>query len=306
MTAEQRRSAVTYVQKGAAVSERRACRWLGVHRAPVRYVATPRRNDGPLRTRLQQLAGDHPRWGAPLLTWQLQREGWPDNHKRIERVSRQAGLAVRKRSRRKSTRPRVPHEPASRPNTRWAMDFMRDTFATGRVFRLFNVVDDCTREPLAMAVDTSFPGSAVAAVLTQRVAARGRPDRIVYDNGPEFISRALTVWAAEHRVIIPHIQPRQPNQHACVESFNSRVRDECLNQQWFLSLADARRRIADDQHEFRTARRHSALGDRPPGRICCIIHQHGSSYSISHTMTGPETGGTSSGRPLQRPRKLQA
>jgi putative transposase len=110
VTAEQRRSAVTYVQKGAAVSERRACRWLGVHRAPVRYVATPRRNDGPLRTRLQQLAGDHPRWGAPLLTWQLQREGWPDNHKRIERVYRQAGLAVRKRSRRKcASTPKFPH-----------------------------------------------------------------------------------------------------------------------------------------------------------------------------------------------------
>jgi transposase InsO family protein len=129
VTAEQRRSAVTYVQESAAVSERRACRWLGVHRAPVRYVATPRRDDGPLRMRPQQLAGDHPRWGAPLLTWWLQREGWPDNHKRIERVYRQAGLAVRKRSRRKLTRPRVPHEPASRPNTRWSMDFMRETLA---------------------------------------------------------------------------------------------------------------------------------------------------------------------------------
>lgn len=212
-----------------------------------------------------QMSAD--RWGAPLLTWQLQREGWPDNHKRIERVYRQAGLAVRKRSRRKLTRPRVPHEPARRPNTRWSMDFMRDTLATGRVFRLFNVVDDCTREPLAMAVDTSFPGSAVAAVLTQLVAARGRPDRIVCDNGPEFISRALAVWAAEHRVIIQHIQPGKPNQNAFVESFNSRVRDECLNQHWFLSLADARRTIADYQHEFRTARRHSALGDRTPAEF---------------------------------------
>jgi putative transposase len=100
VTAEQRRSAVTYVQESAAGSERRACRWLGVHRAPVRYVATPRRDDGPLRERLQQLAGDHPRWGVPLLTWQLRREGWDDNHKRIERVYRHAGLAVRKRRRR--------------------------------------------------------------------------------------------------------------------------------------------------------------------------------------------------------------
>lgn len=101
------------------------------------------------------------------------------------------------------------------------------------MFRLFNVVDDCTREPLATAVDTSWPGSAVAAVLTQLVAVRGRPDRIVCDNGPEYISRALAVWAAEHRVVLPHIQPGKPNQNAFVESFNSRVRDECLNQHWF-------------------------------------------------------------------------
>ena len=175
MSASQRRAAVTSVQASAAVSQRRACPWLGVDRAPIRYVATPRRDDGPLHDRLRQLAGDHPRWGAPLLTWQLQHEGWPDNHKRIERVYRQAGLAVRKRSRRKLTRPRVAHAPARTPNSRWSMDVMRDTLASGRVFRLFNVVDDCTREPLAMEVETSFPGSAVATVLTRRVEARGRP-----------------------------------------------------------------------------------------------------------------------------------
>jgi putative transposase len=147
------------------------------------------------------------------------------------------------------------------------MDFMRDTLATGRAFRLFNVVDDCTREPLAMEVDTSFPGSRAAAVLTRLVATRGRPGRIVCDNGPEFISRALAVWAAEHGVTLHHIQPGKPNQNAFVESFNSRVRDECLNQHWFLSLADARRTIAAYQHEYCTARRHSALGDRTPAEF---------------------------------------
>lgn len=271
MTAEQRRSAVTYVQACAAVSERRACRWLGAHRTPIRYIATSRRDDGPLRDRLVQLASDHPRWGVPLLTWHLRREGWGDNHKRIERVYRHAGLALRKRRRRKLMRPRAPHEAATTPNTRWSMDFMRDTLATGRVFRLLNIVDDCTREPLAMEVDTSFPGSAVAAVLTRLVTARGRPDRIVCDNGPEFISRALAVWAAEHGVILHHIQPGKPNQNAFVESFNSRVRDECLNQHWFLSLVDARRTIAAYQHEFRTARRHSALGDRTPAEFAALF-----------------------------------
>ncbi len=201
------------------------------------------------------------------MKWQLRREGWGDNHKRIERVYRHAGLALRKRSRRKLTRPRVPHEPALTPNARWSMDFMRDTLATGRVFRLFNVVDDCTREPLAMDVDTSFLGSAVTAVLTRLVHARGRPRRIVCDNGPEFISRALAVWPAEHDVALVHIQPGKPNQNAFVESFTRRVRDECLNQHWFLSLADARRTITTYQHEYCTARRHSALGGRTPAEF---------------------------------------
>lgn len=271
MTADQRRSAVAYVQDSAAVSERRACRWLGVHRTPIRYQATPRRDDAALCKRLTELAEQEPRWGAPLLTWQLRREGWSDNHKRIERVYRRAGLAVRKRRRHKLTRPRVPHAPALVPNARWSMDFMRDTLATGRVFRLFNVVDDCTREPLVMALDTSFPGSAVVRELDRVLATRGRPTTIVCDNGPEFIGRTLAVWAATHTITLHHIQPGKPNQNAFIESFNSRVRDECLNQHWFLSLDDARRTIAAYQHHYRTARRHSALGDRTPAEFAATF-----------------------------------
>lgn len=142
MTAAQRRTAVAYVQTHAGVSQRRACRWLAVSRTPVRYVAHPRQDDAPLRDRLRELAEAHPRWGAPLLTWKLQREGWRDNHKRIERVYRQDGLAVRKRRRKKLRRPRTPHTPGQVPNVRWSMDFLRDTLNTGRVFRIFTVVDD--------------------------------------------------------------------------------------------------------------------------------------------------------------------
>jgi len=130
-----------------------------------------------------------------------------------------------------------------------------------------------------MAVDTSFPGSAVAAVLTR-------------DNGPEFISRALAVWAAEHGVTLQHIQPGKPNQNAFVESFNSRVRDECLNQHWFLSLADARRTIEAYQHEFRTARRHSALGDRTPAEFAASFTDTDHPSPSLTLITGPEMGGT--------------
>lgn len=271
MTASQRRAAVAHVSTTAAVSERRACRWLGVHRTPIRYVAHPVREDAPLRIKLRELAAQHPRWGAPMLTWVLRREGWPDNHKRIERVYRAEGLAVRRRARRRLARPRVPHAPALQPNVRWSMDFVRDTLADGRVFRLFTLVDDCTRECLALELAPSFPGSRVATVLDQVVARRGLPQRIVCDNGPEFISRALAVWAAQQEIELSHIQPGKPNQNAYVESFNGRLRDECLNQHWFLTLADARRIVGRFHQQYNTARRSSAHGQLTPAEYAATF-----------------------------------
>jgi putative transposase len=246
------------------VSQRHACRWLGVQRSPVRYVPDPRRDDAPLRVRLRELAVLHPRWGAPLLTWALQREGRTDNHKRIERVYRLDGLAVRKRRRKKLTRPRAPHAPALVPNDRWSMDFLRDTLAAGRVIRIFTVVDECTRDALQIAVDTSFPGVRVVRALDGIAAARGYPKQLICDNGPEFVGRDVVGWAAHHGVQLVHIQPGKPNQNAFVESFNGRVRDECLNRHWFLSLADARRTIAAFQLLYNTGRRHGAHGTLTP------------------------------------------
>lgn len=264
MTAAQRRTAVAYVQTSAGVSQRRACRWLAVSRSPVRYVAHPRQDDAPLRTRLRELAEAHPRWGVPLLTWALRREGWRDNHKRVERVYREDGLAVRKRRRKKLQRARTPHTPADGPNVRWSMDFVRDTLSSGRVFRILTVVDDCTREALAVDAAPSYPGAHVARTLTQLVVQRGCPQQIVCDNGPEFISRDLMIWAETQGVALHHIQPGKPNQNAFVESFNGRLRDECLNQHWFLTLADARRHLAAFQLLYNTGRAHGALHNLTP------------------------------------------
>lgn len=271
MTAAQRRTAVAHVQAHAGVSQRHACRWLGVQRSPVRYVAHPRRDDAPLRTRLRELATVYPRWGAPLLTWALQREGWRDNHKRIERVYRQDGLAVRQRRRKKLTRPRTPHAPALAPNDRWSMDFLRDTLASSRVIRIFTVVDDCTREALAIAVDTSFPGRRVVAALDAIAAGRGYPKVLICDNGPEFIGKDVVGWAMQHGVQLVHIQPGKPNQNAFVESFNGRVRDECLNQHWFLSLADACRTLTAYQQLYNAGRRHGAHGTLTPSEFAATF-----------------------------------
>ena len=211
MTAAQRRAAVTYVQETAAaqgrpVSQRRACRWLGVHRTPIRYV-TRRAPDTELRGRLRELAAAHPRWGVPRLYWLLRREGRPDNYKRVERLYREEGLAVPKRRCMRVAQARVPRPVPGGPNVRWGMDFVRDTLSTGRAFRALTVVDTCTREALAIEVDVGLTGERVAQVLDRLGAARGWPAGIVCDHGPEFRSRALEVWATARGVALEFIRP---------------------------------------------------------------------------------------------------
>lgn len=144
VTTEARRAVVTYVERSAKFSERRACRYVSVHRALRRYVVT-RASDEALRERIKTLAVECPRWGVPRLVWRLHRDGWPDNHKRIERIYREEGLAVRRGTKKRIVRPRVVRPAVTAPNERWSMDFVRDTLASGRVFRAFTLVDDCTR-----------------------------------------------------------------------------------------------------------------------------------------------------------------
>jgi putative transposase len=169
-----RRAALTHARETAAISQRRACRYLGVHRSLVRYRSR-RAPDTELRKRLRELAERHPRWGSPRLTWLLWREGWNVNHKRVERVYRSEGLAVRRRRRKRVARPRVKLEAPDRANERWSMDFMRDTLADGRVFRLLTVVDDHTRESPVIEVDVSLPGERVVRVLERLRLTRGLP-----------------------------------------------------------------------------------------------------------------------------------
>lgn len=272
VTTEQRRRVVADVKERAALAERRICRFLGVQRSVVRYRSR-RGPDIELRERLRTLAADRPRWGSPRLTWLLRREGQLVNHKRVERLYRQEGLSVRRRSRKRIARDRVPMPAPAHPNERWSMDFMRDTLASGRVIRLFNVVDDCTRECLALEVDTSIPGSSVVAVLERLALTRDLPRTIVVDNGSEFTGRALDGWAHQRNVHLNFIQPGRPVQNAFIESFNGRVRDECLNQHWFLSLLDARRTLAAWRVEYNEARPHSGLGASTPAEFARTFKQ---------------------------------
>lgn len=264
VTAAQRRTVVTYVRATAGLQERRACRYLHIHRALVRYRAR-RPSDTALRAALEGLAEAHPQWGCPRLAWRLRREGWRDNYKRIERVYRAAGLAVRRRKRKRIATRRVPMPAPATANDRWSMDFVRDTLGSaGRAFRAFTLVDDFTRECPAIEVDHALPATRVLAVLERVAVTRGLPRVIVLDNGPEFRSRALDEWAHARGVALQFIDPGKPVQNAYIESFNGRLRNECLNQHWFLTLANARATIETYRRSYNEARPHGALAGRTP------------------------------------------
>ncbi len=265
MTPAQRRAAVQWVQARYGLSERRACRLVGVGRSTLRYRSRARTDEPSLRQRLRELAAERPRFGYRRLHVLLRREGMIVNHKRIERLYREEGLAVRRR-----TRKRVARNGRGRaafpghPNQQWGIDFVSDTLAWGRRIRLFTVVDVFTREVLAIEVDTSLPGGRVVRVLERLAVARGAPDEIVLDNGPELAGKAVDQWAYERGVWLRFIEPGKPVQNAFVESFQGRLRDECLDRHWFLGLTDARHTVEIWRQDYNQARPHSALGYRPP------------------------------------------
>lgn len=270
VTPAARRQAAQIAGEAYGLSERRASRLVGVSRSTVRYCA--RRTDpGALCARLRTLAAERPRAGYRTLWRCVRREGFAVNHKRIHRLYRREGLALRRRTRRKRTQEaRAPITPPLRLNQRWSMDFMRDTLASGRPFRTFNVVDDLSRESRAIEIDHSLPGLRIVRTLDAIAAVHGYPEEIVCDNGPEFTGRALDQWAYQHGVRLRFIEPGRPVQNAIIESFNGRVRDECLNQHWFLDLADARRIIGAWREDYNTRRPHSAHGGRTPEEFAMV------------------------------------
>ena len=241
------------------LSERRACQLVGVWRSTYRRRSV-RTTTSPLCERLRTLAGEWPRYGYRRLHVLLRREGWVVNHKRVLRLYQAAHLAVRRRRRKRVAGRRAPMTEPTRANERWSMDFVTDAFGTGRRFRVLSIVDDRTRECLALEPDTSLPGRRVVQILSGLVASRGRPTVIVSDNGPEFAGRALDQWAYRHGVRLHFIDRGKPIQNAYVESFQGKLRDECLNGHWFLNLADVRHTLAEWRTTYNRVRPHSALG----------------------------------------------
>jgi len=231
------------------------------------YCVSRRRSDEPLRTAIRSEAHARRRWGVRRILNRLRRTGWTDNHKRVERIYREEHLQVRRRKRKRAgSAGRVTLEQPTGPNQLWAMDFVSDALADGRKMRMLVVIDVYSRECLHIEVDTSLPGRRVVRVLDELVAMRTLPKRIVMDNGPEFSGQTLDLWAFG-RVDLHFIQPGKPMQNGYVESFNGKFRDECLNENWFVSLADARRVVEAFRREYNEHRPHSALGNLSPAEF---------------------------------------
>lgn len=246
------------------VSQRRACRLILIGRSTFSYRSQAQ-DQSALRMRLKELAMVRVRYGYRRLTILLQREGWKVGKRRVYRLYRQENLLVRTKTRRKRVaRIRVPLAGAERPNQRWSMDFMSDRLVDGRAFRVLTVVDQFSRECPLLEADRSLTGRRVVECLDRLAWFAGKPESITVDNGSEFCSRVLDAWAYQHGVRLDFIRPGRPVENGFIESFNGKLRDECLNTEIFFTLEDARQKLERWRRDYNEQRPHSALGGLPP------------------------------------------
>ena len=267
-----RKAAVARLVEQRGLSQVRACRLVGLNRSSMNY--RPRRpDDSLLRQRLRELAAERRRFGYRRLGWLLEREGHVMNRKKLYRLYREEKLMVRRRrGRKRALGTRAPMTLPGAINQRWSLDFVADALSDGRRFRILCVVDDFSRECLATVVDTSLGGVRVVRELDRLTAERALPRMVVSDNGTELTSCAVLRWATG-RLEWHYIEPGKPVQNAFVESFNSRLRDECLNEHVFLTLAEARETIEAWRYDYNHLRPHSSLGALTPIEFAMLKRQ---------------------------------
>ena len=250
------------------LSERRACRLVGLSRDSYRHPPTVDEATQQLSAKIVEIAHVRRRFGYRRIHDLLRVEFPAVNHKRVYRLYRQAQLAVRKRKKqRRVASERVPLKAATRVNEVWSMDFVSDSLANGRRLKCLTVADDFTHECVDIAVDYGISGQYVTRLLDQAAMFRGYPAAVRTDNGPEFTCRAFIAWAQAHGVQHILIQPGRPMQNGYIESFNGKFRDECLNEHWFQTLQQARSEIAIWRKDHNETPPHSSLGRIPPAEF---------------------------------------
>lgn len=246
------------------LSERHALRVIGMSASALRYRPVPDRNVA-LRGEIAALAHRHRRYGAGMIYLKLRQQGLAVNHKRVERLYAEEKLQVRRRKRKKV--PMNDRQPLNRPdaaNEVWSMDFVFDRSADGRVIKCLTIIDDATHEAVAVVPERAISGHTLTRVLGRLADTRGLPHVIRTDNGKEFCGRAMLTWAQTCNVTLRLIEPGKPNQNAYIESFNGRLRDECLNEHWFLNLTHAQTLIETWRREYNEERPKKALGGLTP------------------------------------------
>jgi len=255
---------VHYLEDVHHLSRRRACKLVGCNRKTSAYLSV-REDDPGLREKLMALAQEHRAWGYRLLCGALRLAGFSVNHKRVYRLYKEEDLQHRPRTRHRLTGEKKGHPPDPVAiNEVWTMDFMSDALQNGRKIRTLNVIDAFTRQCLGVEVDTSLAGYRVKRVLARLIQVHGKPKRIQIDNGTEFRCKLLEAWAQEEDIELYFIDPGKPNQNGRIESFNSRLREECLNQEWFLNMAEARWIVERWRRHYNQERPHSSLKYLPP------------------------------------------
>jgi len=233
VTPDEKRRAVAHLCDQYEVSERRRCTAVGADRSMVRYQ-TKSGDDAELRDAIKRVSFERKRFGYRRIHVIVEREGFAVNHTKLRRIYREEGLQVRKRGgRKRALGTRKPMIVPEAVNQRWSLDFVSDAFTDGRKLRVFAVVDDCSRECLGLVADTSISGMRVARELGAIISKRGKPAMIVSDNGTEFTSQAILRWSQEAGIEWHYIAPGKPMPNAFIESFNGRLRDECLNETYF-------------------------------------------------------------------------
>ena len=259
-----KRAAAAHLCEAHGVSQRRACTTLAIDRSTVRYVSR-RDDEAVLREKIRSIAAERRRFGYRRVHILLQRDGICINHKKLRRLYAEEKLQVKRRGgRKRALGTRRPMAVPDQANQRWSLDFVTDAFTDCRRFRILSVVDDFTRECLALVPNTSVSGARVARELDGIIATRGKPSAIVSDNGTELTSTAILRWSEERRVDWHYIASGRPQQNAFVKSFKRRLRDECLNETLVSSLPQARSVLAAWRADYNQTRPHSSLGNVPP------------------------------------------
>ena len=268
------------------INSKRCCQLAGLSRSSWYRQPMESEKNQALRHRLRQLARERPIFGSPRMTILLQREFGVVNHKRVERLYAEEDLQLPrrpKRRRRGVSRP-VPRIEATAPGQRGSMDFVHDVLADGRRIRVFTLVDDFSRECLALEVDTSLSGQRVSRILEALRQADRLPGTIVCDNGTEFTSKAMLKWSLDKGVKLNFIEPGKPTQNAFIESFNGKFRHECLRQHWFESLYEARNIVKDWRQDYNHVRPHSSLNYQTPKEVARQHEMIKNQTSDSHSL----------------------